>query len=410
MKKISTLFSSLIFAALSLSVLAEEIRVCNSCGYELATPSAKFCSNCGTAAGASPSVTVSPKLEEENPDTSDSSSSHENIDVEHDTSLINTPLTDEDYDIVRSAIMLYEHKISSLSKKNSNSVQNVLLCYLYLCEAEGLLRLLPASDTKAQNKLKLITASKSKILKIIPKDYSAECKRCKGEGYIDFRYLTHDNIIEKKEKSVICPLCNTRKIYPIVLDFNTLNRLFTQAKFEVHQFKEENSKLQILIERRITSTRPTVPQQAAYLKATTLPCEHCFGFKIEQCGKCKGSGLINCKEASCDNGYKKSNQAKTGNSKIKRIENLQSIQRCSECDGTTFVKCDICDGHGANLCTRCDGTGSKDICSNCSGIGYEECTRCKRTLAKGNSKARICTNCFDNKLVLCKTCDGSGVK
>lgn len=394
---------------LILSSYAEVIKVCNSCGYEIIPATARFCGNCGEATdgtqkannnGVNNSDTTEIKNSE--PLSNQSASPHE---------LSKTPLGEDDYKIIRSAIDFYMKKANEYSQKSSSSpVQNSLTSYYFLLEADGLLRLLPPDDANVQKRIKYIATSKANILKDIPRDFSNECPICKGSGYTEFHYLTHDGKIEKKKNSLICSLCNLRTTYPKVYDYNTLNRIATQAKFIVHQQKETNEFVQAIIDKQITTSRPTVPQKAAYAKATAMPCDKCFGYKAEQCKNCKGLKIEKCKNDDCDNGYKKEAKSSSGKNDIKKIESLRHLQPCEECNATTYIKCEDCYGIGATTCKQCNGTGSKEICKTCEGIGYSECTRCKKYLNQPKMKKRACTVCNDTLLVLCKTCDGAGVK
>jgi hypothetical protein len=325
------------------------------------------------------------------------------------------PLGEKEYKIIQDSFDFYYHKAGSFitKKLSSQSILNVFTCYFYLCNAEAMLRLLPDTPENTK-KLNQITSAKRQINNIVPKDYTRDCPRCEGDGFTDFHYLSHGDKVEKKENSVECTFCFTRKTFPYVLDHSTLNRYFTKAKFDVFEQSQANANTRKLIDQHITTLRLTVPQKAAYAKAMVLPCEHCFGFKIEQCRKCDGLGLVKCNEASCNNGFKKdtaSNTATTsGGRKIKRIDILKTVQRCTSCDGTTFIECNTCERRGAITCTHCHGTGSKDICKTCDGVGYSECTRCKNSVSQPNKKAKVCTSCSGKLLVLCKTCDGAGVK
>lgn len=399
--------------AFSITSYAETIRICNSCGYELTTPAARFCSNCGAAANGSTNANTESNqendLNEESNDTDVSSNASLELSAQEISAL---PLGETDFDIIKSAISFYIKKANSHYLFNSNkSLHNCLIAYYYLIEADGLLKLLPQNDALVQKTSKQIATTKREILSILPRDYTVDCPKCNGEGYIDFLYLTNDNKIEKKAKSVECPLCKTRKRYPYVLDRATLNRIVTQAKFEVYKQKEANEFAQAIIDKQITTTRPTVPQKAAYNKATALPCDQCFGFRVERCRKCNGLGLTKCNYNDCENGYKKNKKTTSnGRNNVKRIETLSKLQPCDECDGVAYVRCEECLGKGAMLCSRCHGTGSKEICNRCDGVGYSECTRCKKYINQPDKKKRSCTACNDSMLILCKACDGAGVK
>ena len=141
-----------------------------------------------------------------------------------------------------------------------------------------------------------------------------------------------------------------------------------------------------------------------------MPCDKCFGYKAEQCKNCKGLKIEKCKNDDCDNGYKKETKSSSGKNDVKKIESLRHLQPCKECNATTYIKCEDCYGIGATTCKQCNGTGSKEICKTCEGIGYSECTRCKKYLNQPKMKKRACNVCNDTLLVLCKTCDGAGVK
>lgn len=417
MKRISSFLFVFLFSffAISIHSYAEEIRICNSCGYELYPATAKFCGNCGVSAAGTPSAQQDVKQQSNTSDTSqqDVAATEQEELTPLDISLL--PLGEKEYKIIQDSFDFYYHKAGSFitKKLSSQSILNAFTCYFYLCNAEAMLRLLPNTPENTK-KLNQITSAKRQINSIVPKDYTRDCPRCEGDGFTDFHYLSHDDKVEKKENSVECTFCFTRKTFPYVLDHSTLNRYFTKAKFDVFEQTQSNANTSQLIEQQITTTRLTVPQKAAYAKAMVLPCEQCFGFKIEQCRKCDGLGLIKCNDNSCNNGYKKNttsgSSSGSGGNKIKRIEALKNIQKCKTCDGTTFIECNTCKRRGAITCTQCHGTGSKDICKTCDGVGYLECTRCKKYANQPNKKQRICTACSGKLLVLCKTCDGAGVK
>lgn len=414
MKRIlSASFTSILLALLlPAAIFAEEIRVCNSCGYELYPATAKFCGNCGASAEEAPSAQQDVKQQSNTSDTSqqDIVTAEQTELTPLDISLL--PLGEKEYKIIQDSFNFYFNKADGFMSKPSKSIPKALNCYFYLCNAEAMLRLLPDTPEK-EKKIQQITTAKRQINNIVPKDYTRDCPRCEGDGFTDFYYLSQDDKVEKKENSVECTFCFTRKTYPYVLDYSTLKRYFTKAKFDVFEQIQSNANTSQLIEQQITTTRLTVPQKAAYAKAMALPCEQCFGFKIEQCHKCEGLGLIKCNDNSCNNGYKKNTASGSnsgfGGNKIKRIEALKSIQRCKTCDGTTFIECNMCERRGAITCTQCHGTGSKDICRTCDGIGYSECNRCKKNINQQNKTKQVCKACNGEMLILCRTCEGSGV-
>lgn len=400
--------ASVIFT-LSLQAVADVIRVCNSCGYELYPATASFCSNCGAATGGKDN-TISSSNQNINTEKKTNLSSEETSFSQIET-ISQIPLGEDDFETIKSAIAFYLEKANSRYLLNSNkSLYNAITAYYYLIEADGLLELLPPNDNVAQKTKQQIATQKRQILSIIPRIYTLDCPKCKGKGFIDFLYLTHGNKIERKTNSVECPLCKTRKFYPYFRDHASLNRIVTQARFEVFQQKEANEFVQKIIEKQITTTRPTIPQKAAYNKATALPCEHCFGFRLEQCRICKGLGLTKCNDRDCEDGYKKEKKpSSNGRNDVKRIESLSKLQPCEECDGVAYIRCEECIGRGGTICKQCHGTGSKEICNKCEGVGYSECTRCTKNYKTKQNK-RTCNACNDSMLILCNTCDGAGVK
>lgn len=393
------------------SVIAETIRICNSCGYELIPSTARFCSNCGAASNE---LSNNSSVSEDKSISKEITSESSNVDSLELTAqeISQLPLGEADFEIIKSAINFYMNKANShfLLKSNKSLLDN-LIAYYYLIEADGLLELLPPDNTLVQKTKQQIATTKKQISGIIPRIYTLDCPKCNGKGFIDFLYLTHDNKIEKKANSVECPLCKTRKSYPYMRDYSSLNRIVTQARFEVFQQKEANEFVQEIIEKQITTTRPTIPQKAAYNKATALPCEHCFGFRLEQCRICKGLGLTKCNERNCEDGYKKEKKpSSNGRNDVKRIESLSKLQPCEECDGVAYIRCEECIGRGGTICKQCHGTGSKEICNKCEGVGYSECTRCKSYINRPTKRKRTCNSCNGSMFILCKACDGAGVK
>ncbi|MBO7299145.1 MAG: zinc finger-like domain-containing protein [Kiritimatiellae bacterium] len=409
MKKYFIILISILFAFI-FQVNGDSIRVCNSCGYEIIPATARFCGNCGNAADGSKNPNVVIPEQDNVPTTTEKAISAPDSKPSAQE-LIKLPLGEEDNKILIDAIQYYLKKsLIYFTKSSSNPYSNILTGYFLMQEADGLLRILPQNDSIAQEKIKQIASKKNQILNLIPKDNNYKCPRCKGSGYTEFHYLTHTNEVETKENSLVCALCNSRKTISKVYDKASINQIITQAKHEAYKQKEDNEFAKKITNRLIMS-RLSTQQKSAYMKATASPCDSCFGFRKEQCKKCAGLGINKCTNKNCNNGYKKENKANNkGKNNIKRIEQLTMFNTCTDCKGATFVKCENCYATGLTICMKCQGTGKKDICVSCNGVGFSECSKCKKNINKKNDKNRACTDCAGSMLVLCKTCDGAGVK
>lgn len=406
-------FTHILIVAISTIVIfsnylyAEVIHVCNSCGYELTPPIGNFCSNCGSATGVQQTQTTIPEVATDTP--SSTTQQPQQQAQPHDIS--NLQISDAEFEIVFNAAQFYfKSGLDIVKSSKFKKIQDNITAFIYLNNAEGLFKILPLDKYDTENYIQQIEAVKTKIFSVVPYNYNSVCPCCNGEGFVDFKYLLPDGKIGTKQNSLSCPVCKERKTYPSVISNDILARCFAHSLFEVNEASSKNEYTQKLVELQIISTRLTVPQQATLLKATTLPCEGCYGFRIEPCRSCRGFGMSRCRDRNCDDGYKSSRHQSRRSSDVVSIESQQLNLKCENCDGTTFISCPDCSGRGTSICHRCQGTGRKNICDSCTGMGYEECQRCKNKHRGYGHNTRECRNCGDTRLVLCETCDGSGVK
>lgn len=88
------------------------------------------------------------------------------------------------------------------------------------------------------------------------------------------------------------------------------------------------------------------------------PCTTCGWSGIVQCRKCLASGLTDCRNRNCSDGWvlpDNQRRQRRGTAKVKPSE----VRPCADCKGVGKVPCADCRGMRATLCRKCHGVGRK---------------------------------------------------
>lgn len=88
------------------------------------------------------------------------------------------------------------------------------------------------------------------------------------------------------------------------------------------------------------------------------PCTTCGWSGIVQCRKCLASGLTECRNRNCRDGWvlpENYKRRSRGAAKVKPSE----VRPCIDCKGVGKVACADCRGMRATLCRKCHGMGRK---------------------------------------------------
>lgn len=83
------------------------------------------------------------------------------------------------------------------------------------------------------------------------------------------------------------------------------------------------------------------------------PCTKCGWSGIIQCRRCLASGIADCQNRECKEGWIVENPG------YRRNRRTRSVKPCPDCRGVGKVLCPVCRGMRAELCNRCFGTGKK---------------------------------------------------
>lgn len=86
----------------------------------------------------------------------------------------------------------------------------------------------------------------------------------------------------------------------------------------------------------------------------SVPCTKCGWAGIVQCRRCLASGIADCPNSDCEDGWI---VEKSGYSR--RSRRSAKVNPCPRCKGVGKIMCPHCKGMRAELCNRCFGTGKK---------------------------------------------------
>jgi hypothetical protein len=85
------------------------------------------------------------------------------------------------------------------------------------------------------------------------------------------------------------------------------------------------------------------------------PCTKCGWSGIIQCRRCLASGLADCSNSNCKDGW----IIDKASSYKRSARKPESVRPCPECKGVGKILCKVCKGMRAAICNRCYGAGAK---------------------------------------------------
>lgn len=174
-----------------------------------------------------------------------------------------------------------------------------------------------------------------------------------------------------RAEKIDCPLCGAKGKWKRYPDVDSLIRAASIAreKFEFVHAGQDDGQVGYAFVPRYILDNMNKEEQLQVESKYGQPCKACRWTGLEVCSKCKGEGIVDCKEKGCTLGW--ISYLGKGKGRPAALVNMRNASRRGGHgdSGQGVIRCPTCDGVAKVFCKDCGGLCAKP-CKKCNGLGY----------------------------------------